>query len=168
MFDCEREMTSKKSCKYGEHGSFEQLLFLYSTLKDHDRHSRPKGCDIFNPLAIILLEWNEVTKPFAIVDYVRQMNTKEFFIMANMICLSICRSCLSKLFIVFDGISCAAATHWCVEVPVSFTEQNEYWTERTLLRWFFYYPNEYHMDLRNTRVCPTSRPAGRLSCVAKL
>ena len=28
MVDCVREMTVKKSCKYGEYGSFEHLLFL--------------------------------------------------------------------------------------------------------------------------------------------
>ena len=29
MVDIVREMTSKKSCKFGEYGSFEHLLFLF-------------------------------------------------------------------------------------------------------------------------------------------
>ena len=29
MVDCVRKMTVKKSCKYGEYGSFEHLLFMF-------------------------------------------------------------------------------------------------------------------------------------------
>ena len=36
MVDYVREMTAKKSCKYGEYGSFEHLLFLLHTTIDDD------------------------------------------------------------------------------------------------------------------------------------
>ena len=34
MTDYVREMTSKKTCKYGEYGSFEPLLYLFCRLID--------------------------------------------------------------------------------------------------------------------------------------
>ena len=34
--DYVRGMTAKKSCKYGEYGSFEHLLFLFSNWYDWD------------------------------------------------------------------------------------------------------------------------------------
>ena len=36
MVDCIREMTVKKSCKYGECGLSEHLLFLFTTFRDRD------------------------------------------------------------------------------------------------------------------------------------
>ena len=33
MVDCEREMTVKRFCKYGEYGSFVHLLILFTTFR---------------------------------------------------------------------------------------------------------------------------------------
>ena len=35
VVDCVREITSKKTCKYGDYGSFEHLLFLYFCVSGH-------------------------------------------------------------------------------------------------------------------------------------
>ena len=57
--DCEREMTSKKSCNEGEFGSFEHLFFLF--LAHNERFSRHAFLAVTSPFI--------VCTPFSVLFY---------------------------------------------------------------------------------------------------